>query len=192
MFNLFRGLFFILIATSLFGENPPQINDWQTRLEYARVLSYLKKYKESLVEYQKILREKPDLTEAQIEMAKVYYYEGDYAAALRFLDKIPSKNKTPDIDLLIADIYLTQKKYPEAEAIYNKYLNQLPDKKDAILLKLAEIYSWQKKYDDSLAIYKDLVARHPDDTQLIRKYAMVLTWAGKHQEAAEQLKKTLE
>lgn len=66
------------------------------------------------------------------------------------------------------------------------------EKKDQLLLKVAEIQSWQKKYDESLEKYKLLLKTHPDDIQLRRKYAMVLFWAGKNDEAAKELKTTLD
>ena len=58
-------------------------------------------------------------------------------------------------------------------------------------MKLAEMLSWQKKYDASLAEYRKILKALPDDTQVRRRYAFVLIWAGKHSEAASELKKTL-
>lgn len=190
-------LFILLINTYNLCANeplikpPPQITDTETRLEYARVLSYLKKYDESIEEYQKILKDNPNLTAAKIELAKVYYYQGNLDKALQLINELPKKDLTPEISLMIADTLLTKKNYDEAIEIYKKLLTQLPDKKDFILLRLAEIYSWQKKYPESLSIYEELLSRHPNDIQLQRKYAMVLIWSGKQKEAAEILKRTL-
>jgi len=54
-----------------------EIPDWVARWELARVLSYAKRYDESITEYEKVLKEKPDLTEAKLEMAKVLFWKGD-------------------------------------------------------------------------------------------------------------------
>lgn len=196
--NFITVFLVILIATcqsAFSAEEPlkPDNNaDWETRLEYARVLSYLKKYDDSLQEYQKVLELKPDSNEARLEIAKVYYYQKDYDKALKVLKELPNNLKTPEIELTIADIYLAKKDYPQATAIYKKNLNAIPDKKDSILLRLAEINSWEKNYKESLAIYRDLLSRHSNDIQLQRKYAMVLLWSGNHKEAAEILKRTLD
>lgn len=163
---------------------------WQTRLEYARVLSYLKRYEESMDEYQKVLKEQPDLASAKLELAKVYYYAGDYQQALDLLKQLPSEAKDSSVDQLMGDIYLTKKEYAEAETLYRSVLAHNPDD-DAIWLKLADMYSWQKRYQESLAIFKKLVDKHPKDLQLRRKYAMVLIWSGRDAEGAEELKKTL-
>lgn len=195
-FSVYFLAFFMIIPLTLFcaeekKDSEKQINDIETRLEYARVLSYMKKYDESVQEYQKVLKDNPNLVEAKVELAKVYYYQGKYTEALQGINALPKNEKTAEIEFLLADIYLVQKDYTEAEEIYKKLLTELPDKNDIILLKLAEIYSWQKKYPESLSIYEELVNKHPNDIQLQRKYAMVLMWSGKQKEAAEILKRTL-
>jgi tetratricopeptide (TPR) repeat protein len=165
--------------------------DWETRLKLARVLSYQKRYDESLAEYRKVLEINPDLVEVKVEMATIYYYQKQYEPALELLDQVPSKDRTLDVELLIADIYLIQKHYAESEEIYRKVLASSGDQRDQILFRLAQLLSWQKQYDKSLAIYKELVAKHPNDKQLKRKYALVLRWSGRDLEAAQILESTL-
>lgn len=186
--RLFLSLITLLVfSASVVADD----SDIKTRLEYARVLSYTKKYDESIAEYQKVLKEDPNLTEAKIELAKVYYYQKNYPEALKSLSEVSGKDRTPDVELVMADIYMVEKDYPKAEEIYRRILDKVPGKKDFIQLRLAEMLSWQKRYDDSLTIYRELIGSHPDDIQLRRKYAMVLLWAGHEEEAAAQLKSTL-
>lgn len=191
----------IVITPQCFGghDNPPQaeneqldkeITDWDTRLEYARLLSNLQRYDESLIQLHKLLNEKPESITAQIEMAQVLYYQGKYKESLQLLNNIPSKDINDKTKLLIADIYLAVKEYPQAESIYQDLLKKDP-KDDLTKFKLAELFSWQKRYDESIALYRQILAQKPDDIQLRRKYAMVLMWMGKENEAAAELKKTL-
>lgn len=183
-------------AFALFGDDHAlltkgqNIKDLETRLEYARVLSYLKKYDESIEEYQKVLLEKPDLIQAKIEMAKIYYFKKDYDQALHILQGIPKDMETNEIDLVLGDIYVAQKDYAKAEEIYKKILKNSP-KNDEIKFKLADMLSWQKRYAESLQLYEELLEQYPQDIQLRRKFAMVLLWSGKDSEAAQELKKTL-
>lgn len=170
------------------GEDIP---DWVARLELARVLSYVKRYDESIAEYEKVLKAKPGLTEARIEMAKVLFWKGDLKTAARVLEQVPSKDMTGDTEVLMADLLVAQKEYAKAEPLYRSYLQTHPEDQ-AVRLKLAEMLSWQKKYDASLAEYRKILAARPDDIQVRRHYAFVLIWAGKYEEAAEQLKKTLD
>lgn len=59
-----------------------EIPDWIARWELAKVLSYLKRYDESIIEYKKLIKEKPDLSEAKIEMANVLVWQGKQNEAL--------------------------------------------------------------------------------------------------------------
>ena len=167
-----------------------EIPDWVARWELARVLSYAKRYDESIIEYRKVLKEKPGLMEAKLEMAKVLFWKGDGKAAIKTLEQIPPKNITGDTKVLMADLFVTQKDYGKAEPLYRTHLDSHPEDQ-AVRLKLAEMLSWQKEYNASLTEYRKILKARPDDIQVRRRYAFVLIWAGKHSEAASELKKTL-
>lgn len=195
---------FAVPATSV-GATPPEspavrpaqvkpgedIPDWLARWELARVLSYVRRYDESIEEYGKVLKEKPGLTEARIEMAKVFFWKGDQKAAAGILEKVPAKDITGDTKVLMADLLVAQKDYAKAEPLYKSYLDTHPGDQ-AVRLKLAEMLSWQKNYDASFAQFRKILEARPDDVQVRRRYAFVLIWAGKHAEAALELKKTLD
>ncbi|MBL6968109.1 MAG: tetratricopeptide repeat protein [Desulfobacteraceae bacterium] len=170
-----------------YGEEIP---DWVARLELARVLSYVKQYDESVSEYEKLLKEKPDLVDAKLELAKVLFWKGDAKTAFHMLQQIPEKNITGDTRVLMADLYMTQQNYKKAEQLYRAHLETNRDD-HAVRLKLAEMLSWEKEYDASLAEYRKILEALPDETQVRRRYAFVLIWSGKHAEAATELKKTL-
>jgi len=167
-----------------------EIPDWVARWELARVLSYVKRYDESISEYKKVLEMEPGLTEAKVEMAKVLLWNGDQKAAAQILEQIPAKDIAGDTKVLMADLFVTQKNYTKAEPLYKTHLESHPGDQ-AVRLKLADMLSWQKKYDASLSEYRKILKARPDDIQVRRKYAFVLIWAGKHSEASSELKKTL-
>lgn len=168
-----------------------EIPDWLARWELAKVLSHAKRYDESILQYQKLLREKPGLSEARIEMANVFYWKGDKAKALEILEKLPPKDVDKDGRLLMADIYVADKAYEKAEQIYRAHVKEHPDDL-TVQLKLADMLSWAGKYDESLRAYENILEKRPDDTQVRRRYAFVLIWAGRHEDAAGELKKTLD
>lgn len=168
-----------------------EIPDWVARWELARVLSYAKLYDESINEYEKLLRKRPDLTEAKLELANVFFWKGNPDRAIRLLKQVPQKEMTEETKVLMADLLVAQKDYAEAEPLYKAYLNTHPEDQ-AVRLRLAEMLSWQKKYDASLNEYRKILKKRPDDMQVRRRYAFVLIWAGKHSEAASELKKTLD
>lgn len=167
-----------------------QITDWQARLEYARLLSNLHRYDESLAQLQQLLDQKPQAKVVLIEIAQVYYYQGKKAKALQLLEQIPVHDLNDKTRSLMADIYVALKKYTKAEKIYRELLKKTPDN-DITKLKLAELLSWQKKYAESVVFYEQILAKRPNDIQVRRKYAMVLMWMGHDGQAAEELEKTL-
>lgn len=171
-------------------ESKKEIPDWLARWELARVLSYAKRYDEAVAEYRKLIREKPALAEARIEMANVLFWQGKSSDALKELEAIPPGAMSDKSRVLMADLYVAQKKYDRAEPLYRLYLDKHSDDLN-VRLKLADILSWSKKYDDSLGEYKKILTARPSDVQVRRKYALVLIWAGRHSEAAKVLRSTL-
>lgn len=171
-------------------ESKEEIPDWLARWELARVLSHIKRYDESLIEYRKLIREKPALVEARIEMANVLFWQGKMSDALRELEAIPTKEMTDKTRVLMADLYVVQKKYSLAESLYRSYLDKNRDDLK-VRLKLAETLSWSKKYEASLGEYEKILKARPSDVQVRRKYAFVLIWAGRHADAARELRSTV-
>ncbi len=168
-----------------------EIPDWLARWELARLLSYSEKYDASVREYQRLLQEKPELTDARVELANVFYWKGEKDKALEILEKISPKEVKEEERLLMANIYVANKEYEKAEPIFRGYLQEHPDDA-AVRLKLADMLSWVGKYEESLKAYETILEMRPDDIQVRRRYAFVLIWAGKPEKAARQLEKTLE
>ena len=167
-----------------------EINDWEARLELARVLSYLKRYDESLKEYQTLLQTNPESSIARMELARILFYQEKVDDALAEFKKIPSQDIDDASWIVIADIFRKMKKYTDAEQIYLQYLKKFPED-DKVRLKLAELLSWQKRYEESVHEYQVILSHHPDDIQVRRRYAQVLTWMGKDEEAIKEWKKSL-
>ena len=166
------------------------ISDWQARLELARLLSYLKRYDESVAEYEKVLREKPDSVEARAEMGQVLFWGGKRDEALKTLEQVPLEKMDDQTRTVLADLYGAQKRYDQAEALYRAYLDKHPEDWGT-RLKLAELLSWSKRYRESLAQFELILKARPDDLQVRRKYAVVLSWAGRKAEAIREMRKTL-
>jgi len=167
-----------------------EIPDWLARWELARTLGYAKRYDESVAEYRKLLKERPDLPKARIEMAKVLFWQKKDQEALAVLEGVDARQFDVDSLLLMADLYRDRKSYGKAAPLYREYL-QKRTVDDAARLRYAEMLSWEKRYDESLAEYRTILTRLPDDAQVRRKYALVLMWAKRYGEAAAELRKTL-
>ncbi len=160
------------------------------RWELARVLSYAGRHEESVTEYRKLLKEKPDLPKARIELAKVLFWQKKAGEALTVLEGVDARQLDVDSVLLMADLYRDRKSYDRAAPLYREYLGKRPGDNPA-RLRFAEMLSWEKQYDQSLAEYRKILAALPGDVQVRRKYAMVLMWSKRYGEAAAELRRTL-
>ena len=170
------------------GEDMP---DWLARWELARVLSYVERYDESIAEYQKLLKQKPDLVAAKTEMAQVLHWASRNAESLAVFDSLEVESMGEKDILTLADILVAEGEFERAEKLYSGLLDKSPDDR-GLRLRYAEILSWTKQYDKALKEYEKLIAETPQDIQLRRKYAITLQWAGRIDEAISELKKTLD
>lgn len=166
------------------------VPDWQARVELARVLSYLQRWDESIVEYRRVLTERPDDHAIRQEFGQVQFWSGRTDDAITTLEAVPAGLLTPEARLALADLYTARQRFDRAEALLTAHLRSQPND-DIVRFKLAELLSWQKRYDESLATYRELVARRPADVQLRRRYALVLQWSGRLSEAADELRRSL-
>lgn len=179
--------------TAFLGRN--EIEDkafpaWMAHWEIARVLSYQKKYDESLAEYKKVIEAQPDLVQAKVEMAQIYYYSGKNDDALSILKTIPEEKWNNAALSLAANIYTGQGDFAKAGPLFRLYLEQQPEDHKT-RFKYAEMLSWQKDYPASLRQYEKLLNSRPDDRQLRRKYAMVLIWNDQLDDGIAELRRSL-
>ncbi len=167
-----------------------EIPDWQARLELARLLSYTKRYSESIAQYEKLISEKPDLITARIELARVHFWMGETGEAEKILASVSWDDLSPEARIDMADIYIARKEYDTAAKIYTDHLRAQPDD-HPVRFKLAQVLSWQEKYDESMTQYELILRHDQEDIQVRRKYAQVLIWAGQFDKAITQLEQTL-
>lgn len=167
------------------------IPEWQARLELADLLSGTERFREAEEQYRKVLAVQPDNDAARQGLARVLAWTGRGNEAAGVFARLPEDRITADDRMLLADLHIGRKEYPQAVDQLEAILSQQPDADDA-RLKLAQVLSWDGKLDASLTQYEQLLKRRPDDIQVRRKYAQVLSWAGRNEDAIRELKRTLE
>jgi len=83
---------------------------------------------------------------------------------------------------------LTQEKYPEARAAYEKALAQLePENHPAILRGIARTWFQEKQPDKAVQILQQALQIKPDDAESLRLIINLLVAQGKEKEAAEYM-----
>jgi len=172
------------------SEDGNSIPEWKARLDLARALSYAKQYPESIAEYHRLLKLRPDLLQAQLELARVLFWAGNGKEAQIEFQRVPVSVLQRDDRIVIADLAVGAFLYEKAEIDYRQLLTELPA--DLIVReKLADLLSWNDQYDESLQEYEIILRQSPDNIRVRRKYANVLMWNGQNQKAIEELRKTL-
>ncbi len=167
-----------------------EIPDWIVRWELARCLAILERFDEAVLDYSKLLKEKPGLEKARLEMAQALLWSGRESEAAEAVEQIEPGRLGLEDTVILADIYVVLEEYERARPLYRSALEAHPDDHET-RLKLAEMLSWEEKYEDSLEEYRILLEALPDDIQIRRKYAMVLIWSGEYEKAVPELRKTL-
>jgi tetratricopeptide (TPR) repeat protein len=177
-------------SASIEGSGVEEISEWQARLELARLLSYQKRYSEAIAEYEKVLKIKPEMVIARIEMAKVLAWMGETDKALAYFQEVDANRLDEEARLALADIYVIRKEYSKAESIYGDFLAKHPED-HSVRLRLADLLTWAKKYDLAIGHFEKILEARPDDVQVRRRYGRVLGWAGRQEEAIVNLRKSL-
>jgi len=168
----------------------PLISEKSARIQMARMLQKDARAQEAIAEYRKLLADDPSLLPARIELAGLLTAQNQPAEARKLLESIPVEKLDRDGLNILASIYETEGRFPDAEKIYEEILKASPGDQIA-RFRLSQVLSWQKKYPEAVRILQTLVQERPTDIQLLRHYAQILGWAGRTKESLEIWKKTL-
>ena len=92
------------------------------------------------------------------ETGKIYYHMGAsyYAFAEKYLTKVSAGKTIPEIDEILYQIYVNQKRVADAQAIAQKLSKQYPEN-ESYLLKLAKCYIYNGRLMDAQSILEKIV-----------------------------------
>jgi tetratricopeptide (TPR) repeat protein len=147
-------------------------------LRRARVLSWAKKYDESIRLYREWLTKHPRDPKGEMELARVLSWSRNYDGAVAEYQKILSWD--PDdrqARLEMARVLGWDKQYGRALDELQLLLKAKPNEFDALLLQ-AQIYSYQARWKDSLRVYNAALQIRPADRDALTGKAQVLVWSG--------------
>ena len=95
--------------------------------------------------------------------------------ALDAQSSMASSSQNPDEILALARSYVGIEAYPEAERLYQRYLDLRPNDTDA-RIQYARVLSWDSRWSESQRQYEMLLSQYPDRADLRYEYARVLSW----------------
>ena len=183
------------VFREIVDENPN--GSYATSAVHQLVNLYWQRYQfgEAITECKQILKQHPDTTVAATAAYLVGQYqeaEGNSEEALKsykyFLDNFPtSPYRTTAVNRLV-QIYITNRRYAEAEDMIQTRIQQYPD--DITLLEqLAELYQQQDNYPKALELYQKAIKRSPENTNLRKKLGALYAKMGNTDQAISEWEK---
>ncbi len=135
------------------------------------VFDHLADYKQAITEFSRLL-ELPHTPSEEIghrvSIAKAYFYLSNFYQAHIEIDRILEHPRIKDDDrfdplLLKANIYLGEKKIDEAIQVFEKIIENYPEraKKENIAVNLAICYEEKKMFDKSIELLEEAKAYYP-------------------------------
>ena len=123
----------------------------------------------------------------------------EYARVLSEAEAAQKEGREPQVSieetrLEYARVLSWAQRYPEAMTQFDLLLpaGQPRQPKDkAVLMEKARVLSWMRRYDDSIHAYDEALALEPGNYDVRLGRAQALTWSGRVDEAAAQLRPLL-
>jgi tetratricopeptide (TPR) repeat protein len=176
-------IIFIATLCPLLAPRSADAGQRESLLQFARVLSWEKKYDESLEAYDEYISKYPKDMQARLEAGDVAFWSGDHDRALGYYEVVLGDPKLGSkAEAKRAEILAAKKDYAGAEPLYRKALEKNPDDIEA-RIKLAEILSYDQRYDESIAEYDIVLEKDPGNARAMRERADVLSWAERYDES---------
>ncbi len=159
-------------------------------VKLARVLSWQKKYDESIKYYERYVKRHPKDYAVIFEAADVTFWNGGYERARELYieaaasPKIAAKSwyQAGYMSLILSD-------FKSAATYFEKSL-QIKDE-DETRIKLAEVLSYDKRFDDSIVQYDLVLQKDPDNLAALSGKADVLSWEDRFSESVELYERRL-
>lgn len=189
-----------------------QPQDLLLKLEYARLLIQLQRYREARAQLNPIVSASPDLLSAKLELARLDVRLGELSKAdesLRALavdPKLPMELKKELYAICREmmgkhDDVSTRRWYANAFSQDQRTLEWSIAEYQEILrsgradsndrLSLARVLSWAKRFDESIALYREL-SKSDSESEATVELARILRWARRYPEAIAMSRHLLE
>lgn len=124
-------------------------------------------------EYEKAMEFNKDNYDTSFHLGEYYFQENNINKAEEYFSRlIYNKILNPDLYLLMAQVYIQQKRYIKAISHLKEILKVYPNFKE-VLQHLGFCYFSMGKMDKAHEIYKDLKAKYPHDENTVIMYNLL-------------------
>lgn len=136
-------------------EDPKNI---EARISLADILSWQKKYDESIDEYKKVLKIEPNNLEARRKLADVMSWDKRYAEAVKLYDEVLNREENIKARLQKARVLGWARKYRESLEEYKKILDIQYDELIELEMNTKKAY-WNNRAERAILYYRELIEK---------------------------------
>lgn len=145
----------------------------------------------AIAQFGKVLQKDPNNAAAQYSTASALQKTGKVAEAIPFATKAYAlDNQNKYYTLLLAELYVKQKRYTEAEDLYEKLLKKGPENAE-YGVELAAIYLFNDKPDKALDTYNRVERELGMNEEIIRQKQRIYLKQNKIDKAIEEAEKLI-
>lgn len=154
--------------------------------------------KQYLQSYLQIQSSQPNLqadpTQVQMLLSQVEEEQGNYDAALSWLNKAENNAPSQEIDLRRAQILAAQHRIPEATAVLEKLQNEtdIPEEKIRYIQAESQILRENNYTDQAYDVLKAAIKTYPDNANLLYDFAMLAEMKKNYRDMETSLRKVIE
>ncbi|OIN57899.1 tetratricopeptide repeat protein [Arsenicibacter rosenii] len=143
----------------------------------------------AIAQFEKLVQKSPDNAGAQYAMASALMKTGKTAEAIPYAAKAHSVDKSNKFySLLLAELYVKQKRYSDAEELYESLLKQSTDNME-YGVELAAIYLFDDKPDKALDAYNRVERALGINEEITRQKQRIYLKQNKIDKAVEEAEK---
>lgn len=168
--------------------NPSDVDSHLVLAQIYRANNNSAKAEETL---KKILALNSDSSDANRQLALLYFDIGDYRSTIDLLIKLTADDDDPELLRTLAVSYEQVRDYPAAAQVYARALQSDPDN-PAFRKGLAESLLFSRQYDQALEQFQGLAEEDPRDPEAHVRLSQVYRAQGKYAEARASLVKAAE
>ncbi|NQU73091.1 MAG: tetratricopeptide repeat protein, partial [Candidatus Omnitrophica bacterium] len=169
-------------------EDPRNID---ARIGLADILSWQKKYDESIDEYKKALEIEPGNLEIKRKLADVLSWDKQYRKALDLYDEILGEKEDVKVRLRKARVLGWMGEYEDSIREYEKLL-EVTDNPQIALEKRAKEAYWNNRVKHAISYYKELIEKDPQNVEAMFDLSQIYSYQSMWKEAIEEYKRILD
>jgi len=164
---------------------PSDVDSWEVLGRLYKMNNQNQKAEEA---FKKVLNVDPSSKEGIVSLAELYFEQGDYAATVEQLKRIPEEDMDPRMMEMLGYAYSQTREYESAVAVYKKAMAQDPENQN-LRRAYAEALLGMGNTPDARAEFEKILKAEPDDAVTYLRLAEMDRQEGRYDQARKELER---